>query len=437
MTTLQRSFALFAIIGSTMVASCSRGEVNNQPDASTSSPDASTSPDATPFTPLIASSNQLCKLLSNRNTSDPTPNDVQHNANILGADLGIPVVANDKMFILFGDTIGFAGIWGNESHPDSVGYSKDTATMIAADPSLLCSRLGIVTLPVSQAIGPSVDSTIKTDFAGAAMLAPNGHQLAEYIHNPAGHQGSLFPQLPGDFEVPSGTFSVNGKIYVFYTTVVGPSNIDMQASYLARWDAPSLTGPFGYQVLYPVDERFDANGPLHGHFINVAAEVAGNYLYIFGTGQYRKSKIYVARKPLAQLDQAGGWEELGEISSTAGYGETSVHYYPSLGHWMLLAEELTPTSNRIVAAFADQPEGPWTTPITVHDMGDPLFRGKYCCAVDDNCAAQQMFNCDKTGFYGTYLFPTISETASSFTVTYTMSSFSPYNVALFQTTFTK
>jgi hypothetical protein len=48
-----------------------------------------------------------------------------------------------------------------------------------------------------------------------------------------------------------------------------------------------------------------------------------------------------------------------------------------------------------------------------------------------------MFNCNRTGFYGTYLFPTLRETATSFIVTYTMSSFSPYNVALFQAVFAK
>jgi hypothetical protein len=45
-----------------------------------------------------------------------------------------------------------------------------------------------------------------------------------------------------------------------------------------------------------------------------------------------------------------------------------------------------------------------------------------------------MFDCDRTGFYGTYLLPYATTTAASVTVTYTMSSFAPYNVALFQTT---
>jgi len=123
------------------------------------------------------------------------------------------------------------------------------------------------------------------------------------------------------------------------------------------------------------------------------------------------------------------------VVPTPGYGELSVRYFPALGRWMLLAEELTRISNRIVAYVADAPEGPWGEPYVVHDMGNAAFRDNYCCAVEDNCLGEQMFNCARTGFYGTYLLPEVIETASSFTITYTMSSFSPYNVALVQTTF--
>ncbi|HEY5924292.1 MAG TPA: DUF4185 domain-containing protein [Kofleriaceae bacterium] len=403
-------------------------------------PDASTTPMPDAFVPpAYVDSTQLCKLLSNRNSSDPTANDVQHSANVLGADLGIPVVANNRLYLMFGDTIGFTGIWPlGESHPDSVGYGLDSASAIAAQPSLLCNRLGIITVPPAQSIGPTMDAAIRADFAGVAMLAPMGHELAEFIRNPSGPPGSTsFLHLPGDFEVPSGAFSVGGSIYVFYTTVVSPTNIDMQGSYIAKWVQPSTTGPFAYQILHQVDQRFDANGPLHGRFINIAAEVMGEYVYLFGTGEYRRSSIHLARKKLTSLDTPGGFEELGEVVATPGYGELSVRYFPSIKRWMLLAEELSPSSNRIVAHFAERPEGPWSGPVVVHDMTDASFRTDYCCASEDNCIGQQFFNCNRTGFYGTYLLPSIIETADRFTVTYTMSSFSPYNVALFQAEFTK
>ena len=79
--------------------------------------------------------------------------------------------------------------------------------------------------------------------------------------------------------------------------------------------------------------------------------------------------------------------------------------------------------------------------MTILDMADPQFRSRYCCAIDDDCAGEQMFNCDRTGFYGAYLLPRArvetdaSGTPAAITVAYTLSSFSPYNVGLYETTF--
>ena len=372
---------------------------------------------------------QLCKLLSNRFAGDPTANDVQHRANMLGADLGIPVAHDDQLFLMFGDTIGFNTIWPpQESHPDAVGVGGDTAAAIAAQPNLLCTDLGILHLSSTL----STDGSVQADFAGGAMAAPSGHQLGEYIHNPAGGT-TTFPYLPGDFEVPSGAFASGDSVYIFYTTVVSRAQPNMVASYLARWQNPSATGMPGYQILYAVDALTD--GALHGHFINIAAEVSGDYVYLFGTGPYRASPIYIARKRLDALATPGGFEELGTVTTTPGYGETSVRYFPEVHRWMVLAEELLPASNRIVAYTAADPAGPWTGPLVVHDMADAQFRASYCCTTDDDCENQQMFNCDRTGFYGSYLLPAATTNGTAFSVAYTLSSFSPYNVALFEATF--
>jgi hypothetical protein len=384
-----------------------------------------------PHIPSGIASTQLCKLLSNRWAGDPTANDVQHRANILGADLGIPVAYNSNLYLLFGDTIGYSVIWpSSESHPDAVGVAGDTAAAVASQPQLLCNDLGILHLSSTIATDPSVHA----DFAGAFMSPPSGHSLGEYIHNPAGSgSASTFTNLPGDFEVPSGAFGYGDSIYVFYTTVVSHAAPQMTASYLARWQNPSPTGSPGYQILYGVDAL--TSGALNGHFINVSTEVSGNYVYMFGTGPFRASPIYLARKRLDQLTTPGGFEDLGTVAPTAAYGETSVRYFAQINTWMLLAEELTSSTNRIVAYTATSPTGPWTGPTTILDMADPQFRSQYCCTTDDNCVNQQMFNCDQYGFYGSYLLPSVTTNGNAFTVSYTLSSFAPYNVALFQTTF--
>jgi hypothetical protein len=46
-------------------------------------------------------------------------------------------------------------------------------------------------------------------------------------------------------------------------------------------------------------------------------------------------------------------------------------------------------------------------------------------------------NCDRTGFYGSYLLPELELDPDGFTLTYTLSSFDPYDVALFRAHFTQ
>lgn len=398
-------------------------------------------------TPKLSGTKLLCKLINEAHQLDPTANQTHTRANVSGTDLGVPVEHEGSLYLFFGDTLGYKGIWPiSESSPDAVGYALDPASAVAADPSLLCHDLRFLRVP-GEGLGHTLDPAITADFAAGAMTAPSGHDLGEYIHNPAGH--GEFKALPGSFEVPSGAFSHGGSIYLFYTTVVGPSDLTMKASYLARWGAPSTSGTPGYDILYGVDQRFDAAGSLRGDFINVAAEVQGAYVYLFGTGAYRASAVHLARKELSKLATPGGFERfdaathawVGASSPAApiftepGFGETSARYFPAIGRWVFLAEDLS-SGNRIVARFAPAPEGPWSAAITVHDMGDPGFLAKYCC-VGDTCAPGRIIHCDKGGFYGTYLLPSVAvgPAPGTFTLTYTMSTWNPYDVALLQATF--
>lgn len=398
--------------------------------------------------PTLGTAVELCKLINSVDIWDPTPNATHTRANLLGTDLGIPVGHGDDLFIFFGDSVGYKAIWPfSESVPDAVGFAAGGRAAFAADPQRLCNGLRFLRLPASASLGPTVDATIEADFAAAAMAAPSGHTLGEYIKNPAGPIGqSAFPMLPGTFEVPSGAFSSGGSIYVFYTTVGGPSALAMKASYLAKWASPSTAGSPTYQILHALDERFDDAGPLGGRFINVAAEPQGDYVYLFGTGEFRLSPIYLGRKSIAALDTPGGYEVFDPASQAwlpapaasaapliadPRFGETSFRYFPDLGVWMFMAQG----ANRIVARFADRPEGPWSDEITVHDNTDPAFLAQYCCAPEGTCTGERLFNCSKAGFYGTYLFPDPVADATGFTVTYTMSTWDPYNVALFSARF--
>ena len=128
-----------------------RGGDGGPPDAGNSTVDAP----APTLAPV--GGGELCKLLSGSNTSDPTANDVQHRANLLGADLGIPVTFGSDLYLLLGHSIGYAGIWKpDESHPDAVGHAGDPASAIATMPDLLCSDLAIATCrPPTASARPS------------------------------------------------------------------------------------------------------------------------------------------------------------------------------------------------------------------------------------------------------------------------------------------
>ena len=73
----------------------------------------------------------------------------------------------------------------------------------------------------------------------------------------------------------------------------------------------------------------------------------------------------------------------------------------------------------------------------VHDMADPQFLAASCCTPDDNCNGAQFLDCDRTGFYGSYLLPAAHDDSTTFELSYTLSSFAPYNVALFTATFSQ
>ncbi len=402
-------------------------------------------------TPSFASLTQLCKLISGRNLDEPTPNNTHFRANLRGTDLGIPVAHGDDLFLFFGDTAGVRAIWplGPESLPDAVGFASWNA--VKKDPRGLCSGLRFLAGSPENSAGRAQDSRIERDFAGAWMTPPPGRSIDEFIHNPSGPRGAgAFPNLPGDFEVPSGAFSHGGSIFVFYTTVVSPTTVEMKGSYLARWTAPSTTGLPSYEILHHVDQRFDANGPLRGDFINIAPVVVGDWLYLYGSGDYRKSSVHLARKPLAMLEQPGGFERFDAVTRTwrpAGdpdakpvvvsptVGELSVRWFPEIGRYVMLNQETNPNGNQVVARFANAPEGPWSEAIPIATMTDPAFAATYCC-IGGNCSGKRLFNCERAGFYGTYMLPEATVNPDgSFAIAFTMSTWDPYNVALMSATF--
>lgn len=377
----------------------------------------------------IINYSMVCKLINERFNDDPTANDLQHRFNLKGTDFGISAASREQVWFFFGDTMAFKDSWKPGSGPDSVGYVDAPAEKLAANPELLCGHLNFL-----RARSPA-----EHDFAAGRMIPPAGQPISTYVRNPAGPR---FPDVPGTFEVPSGAFAYGGNMYIFYTG--GPDfsmkPVNMTVSYLAKWESPSSDKQPHYQILYMIDEL--NGGLMGGHFINVAPVVNEDdgYLYLFGSGSYRRSAVYLARKLLKSLSQPGGFEYFngsGKWSSEGtmavpvaeenSVGELSARHYKRIGTWLLMYA----VKGQVVLRAARRPDGPWSQAVIVHSMRDENFREHYCCG-EGPCEGKHMIHFDKAGTYAPYLLPVISppEKDGTIRINYLLSTWNPYNTVL-------
>ncbi len=395
-----------------------------------------------------------CKLLSGAFLEDPTENAVQTRFNLKGSDLGIPLLLGSDLHLFFGDSVGYKLIWDFGEDPDAV--ARLPLASVQSDATSVCRELAFYVTNDVPSVANGVDAAIARDFAGASMTPPAGQPIEDYIAQAAGP----FANLPGTFEVPSGGLAQGGKAYLFYTGQVELApKTRATLSYLARWDAPGSSNP-NYQIVRPVDAL--EQGALGGHFLQVAPVEYEGALYLFGSGDYRRSGVYLARLDSAELETgvgtalfdpaAGNFQEAAALSQEQreavqplfeqdGVGELSVSFIPEAGALIALYQrELRDEAgsiidNRIVLRVAPAPEGPWSEPVTVIDMADPSFQQAHCCG--ETCPGDQLLHCDRAGLYGAYLLPAASfapsENGGVLELPFIVSTWDPYNVVLFST----
>lgn len=406
--------------------------------------------------PVLSHIDFTCKLISDATIDDPTDNRTQTRFNLRGTDLGVPAIAGDRLYLFFGDTVGYREIWDFGEDPDSV--ARLSLDVVRADPSSVCRELDFYVTPDDPSVAADVDPTILRDFAGASMAPPSGEAIAGYVAQPAGP----FPNLPGTFEVPSGAIDDGqGGVFVFYAGRVETApRTRATLGYLARWASPTTTGP-DYQIVRRVDS-LDVR-ELGGHFIQIAPVRKDGRLYLYGTGDYRRSGVYLARVDPASL-VAGGSDELYDpdtatyraasaLSADArastrplfeedGVGELSVTYLPEAGLFVAVYQrELHDAGgnlvdNRVVLRTANDPEGPFSDAVTLIDMADPAFRAAHCCSDTTTCTDAELLHCDRAGLYGAYALPVIQAEVQgalwlSLRIPILVSTWDPYNVVLF------
>jgi hypothetical protein len=415
-------------------------------DSSSSSDESTGEMSPMGWTPQLDGWDLHCKLISDESVEDPTANATHTRFNLRGTDLGIPVEIDGALHLFFGDTHGYRVIWAPGEDPDSVAFVD--AAAVAADPTVLCSQLQFYVTPDVPSVAAGVDASIERDFAGGFMVPPRGESIDTYVLN----HPEPFPNIPGSFEVPAGALAIDDALYLFWA---GRAEFDpyarMTLSYLARWDAPRDLPT--YQIVRPIDSMYD--GALGGHFMQILPFVVDDAVYMLGTGEYRRSGVYLARVPLRGLESGTGqevWDPIARawVEPTAaiepmfdsdGVGELGGVFVPGPDVFAVMYQrELhgaggAITDNRIVLRTAPHPTGPWSDAVTIIDMADPAFQAAHCCGT--TCVGDQILHCNSAGLYGSYVLPYPVVTpqrdgAMLVELPFLASTWNPYNVALFE-----
>ncbi|MBK7876041.1 MAG: DUF4185 domain-containing protein [Planctomycetes bacterium] len=317
---------------------------------------------------------------------------------LAGTDLGVSFEAGGRLVFLFGDS------WTL----DRKDWDAD---------SVAFARLG----PLGDE-GPAPLTWLTRDGKRFFPLAPKSMQL-------------------GGMNVPVEGFAVGDRTYVFFD---------------GGWDAQR--GVHSHSILAHTRKLEFAELELDhsvasAKFLNVSVARDGADLWIFGTGTYRKSAIYLARVPVSEvgnrakwrywpaLDAPGKEEDAQPIVATNSAGELSVRRVGADGPWFLAYNSADPRG--IVLHAARDPRGPWSAPLVIFDperdrgYGYFLHRKTSAAGFDDGLSEPGREE-DFGGEYGPYLVPRwSSETEAGVELVYTLSSWNPYQVHVLRTRLTR
>jgi hypothetical protein len=405
------------------------------------------------FTYVPGSSQKVCQLSgeTDRQFNASTANQTVTRFGLVGTDLGYSFVHDRKLFFLFGDSITSATFNGKPNGPSNPPRQVDDNDAIAfsTDTSLSpCIRLNFITYP---------DGAFKNPVVLDAQGKP-----AIKLHN---------------LEVPVAGISESGRMFVFYATdnpedaAIPPQPLGAPTRTVA---AVSDDNANTFHYLY------DLSKGSNGRFINIALGVGQDgFLYFWGTQGgtlYRKSSVFLARRPTGSLGSLIGMEYLQSINAdgkpvfisneslamplfhdstldatgkpqTADcMGELGVEWNPFLKRWVMLynCSDRTPANPPgIYMRLAENPWGPWSAPQTIFNSE----RDKGLCYFIHRAVTDKQQQCDTVsdpnrlaeggGVYGPYFlagFTTGEAASGTSTFYYTLSTWNPYTQVIMKTT---
>ena len=383
--------------------------------------------------------------------NQPTASQTETRYGLVRADHGYSFEHNGKLFFLFGDT-----------HPTPTFNGKPNTQTDLPRTSDDNDAIGFVS---DTSAGPCLRLDFITDSIGA-------------YKNPVvlNAQGKPSIKLRTN-ESPISGISESGRMYVLFgtdnpiDTVSPPAPLGYPArSVFAVSDDDANT----FHYLYSLSREPGAK------FINTAiARGQDGYLYFWGTqgdSLYRKSAVFLARKPAGSMSDSTAIEYLhsvspngspnfmsGETAATPlfhdslpgpsgtmqvadGTGELGVDWNPFVHRYVMLYNCLnsTPLNPRgIYMRFAEKPWGPWSPPQTIFN---PNRDNGYCYFMHRAVTPQNPTACDSLsgpdrldqagGDYGPYIisrFTTGDSVLGTSTFYWTVDTWNPYTQVIMKT----
>lgn len=342
---------------------------------------------------VAGSTQKVCQLTGDfdRALGQPTRSQTGQRWGVMGTDLGSSFEHRGKLFFLFGDT------WGRPGLRDALAWTS------SHEPD-----------------------TINLNF----YRAEDGKWL------PLAVPGVSL----GAFEVPSGGVSIGGKMYVVFTTDWAPEKYLMGRSVLAVSEDDGKS----FKALYDLS---------NSKFINVSFWSSKGWLYIFGSGPYRRSSVYLARIKLNQIATRSAlcywhgngpqqWprqeQEAVPLFQHDVVGEFSVTYSQPVKRYIMLYNSGNPRG--IIMRSAGTPWGPWSAGTIIFDPWRDHGYGQFMhiasnfkAGLNDTVNDPQREN-EWGGEYGPYLMARFTTgNRNQCRIFYTMSTWNPYQVVIMRT----
>jgi hypothetical protein len=191
---------------------------------------------------------------------------------------------------------------------------------------------------------------------------------------------------------------------------------------------------------------------VNGYF----AQGEGGTVYLWGSGAYRKSDLFLARTTTERLWDRAGWEFASALNAQAHgeptwsaheseavpvlvsgqIGEFSCAFAPEIGAWVLLYNAERPRG--ITLHTAPNPWGPWSDPVIVFEPDTHAGYGHFMHRAQghgqEDALSDPGREADWGGEYGPYLLPRFSALHEGvWTIHYTLSTWNPYQVVVMST----